>query len=70
MGEVIRRILEWMSYVLIVMGIGFTLLSFWMTVLKVGKNTLAALAIGLGFLAAAYLVQKLAYKTAPDAEAP
>ena len=65
MNESIRRILEWLNYALIVMGMGFTLLSFWMTIFKVGKNPLAALAIGLGFFAAAYLVQKLAYKTCP-----
>ena len=35
MNESVRRILEWLNYALIVMGIGFTLLSFWMTVLKV-----------------------------------
>jgi len=65
MGGAVRKILEWLNYALIVMGIGFTLLSFWMTILRVGRNPLAALAIGAGFFAAAYLVQKLAYKTCP-----
>jgi len=37
-------------------GDGFTLLSFWMTIFKVGKNPLTALVIGLGFFAAAYLI--------------
>ena len=65
MNESVRRILEWLDYALIALGIAFTLLSFWMTVLEVGRSPLAALVIGLGFFAAAYLVQKLAYKTCP-----
>jgi len=65
MKKLIRRISEWVSYALIVMGIAFTLTSFGMMVLNIGKNPLAALAIGAGFFAAAYLAQKLAYKTCP-----
>ena len=65
MKKLIRRISEWVSYALIVMGIAFTLTSFGMMVLNIGKNPLAALAIGAGFFAAAYLAQKLAYETCP-----
>ena len=65
MKKLIRRISEWVSYALIVMGIAFTLTSFGMMVLNIGKNPLAALAIGAGFFAVAYLAQKLAYKTCP-----
>ena len=65
MNETIRKIVEWVSYALIVMGIAFTLTSFGMMVLKIGRSPLTALAIGAGFFAAAYLAQKLAYKTCP-----
>ncbi|RLE63166.1 MAG: hypothetical protein DRJ38_08210 [Thermoprotei archaeon] len=65
MNEIVRKILELLNYAMTVMGISFTMLSIWMTIFKIGRNPLTALAIGMAFFAGAYVIQKLAYKTCP-----